>query len=168
VTVNLLGHPATVLELQVRNGELKGRVSGQPNFLLKGTPEAGTYESAFSKGTIQCNSETIVDVGYLFRPWNAIFLPLDSSTIQNFHSPSVLTNSCYFGDRNLALEEVIASINPLSSRVNSENDSIEITVLEKECLEPYGNHPDDYGCRRWSQPKPKVYVMDFCDYSPSR
>lgn len=142
----------TELALSVNSaGKLTGTVNGQPNFILLGTPESGSFQSAYDQGTIKCAPKTEVDYLLRFNPWGQFFSlnpKLSQGHIQNSVRFAQIRYGylCFIGD----IQSTARAIYENSGLIGTIKDAYTLNYTEQvtDCINGYG-HRDDWTCTKY-------------------
>jgi hypothetical protein len=132
---------------------LSGQVNGQPGFILKGTPKRGAFESAYSKGKIECEKPQNADYLVMFRPEQNYFT-VDQPLAAGLRTTRVDTSSlhhgliCFIGSAQ-AFAAAVQSRENYNSSVLSPS-AVEFTYDYRFCSKPTGTHEDDSGCDEYT------------------
>lgn len=165
---NTLKFQDTTLSLRIDNqGQLYGTVNLQPNFLISGTAELGSFESAFDSGTILCGKSVKVSHLY-FNKSNGYMVSTNPKVGPNNYWKTlsvfnlIQQNYCYVGQAAEVTQDLLDM--PHIEAVKSSLETVSILIKYQECTESVGSI-DDHECKKMVQ-KEKWVVMESCYYSP--
>jgi hypothetical protein len=133
-------------------------VNEQHQFIFKGDLSKGIYESAYERGTIQCDAGKQVPFIYQSRPGGVTEGP-----------GSVLAlGSCYAGDSLAAIEDLskLTNVSTRAMTVDAATGTITLSKIERQCVEGRGTNPDDYVCDKYGNVR-ATYKIENCDYDPT-
>ncbi len=152
----------TDLKLTVRNGKLDGFVNGQPNHILKGTPENGYFESAYHVGSVSCSKPVATAYMLQFKPWKQYYT-LDENLSVGHILSSVNTasfyhnNICFIGDANAAAE-AISSNASIKTKV-LDRYQVQLTFDYTSCVRGTGSY-DSFECDEYKTETVKKTILD--------
>lgn len=151
-----------------QSGKIFGSVNDQPNFILKGNSQNGSFESAYDKGTIVC--EKPQSVSHLYYNSGTGYVVSTDVNVGPSNGWKVLSSNALIDKKYCILGDVKAAADDLAkmphvSSVRAGLESIFMDVVYTECLESYGM-PGDGGCRPGKLVrKVKSVRVDSCSYS---
>lgn len=145
----------TTIELRVQaSGILGGSVNGQPNFIISGDVFDGTFESAFHKGRVKCDSMGELPFVFQFKPWKQYFTVdafVSQGHIQNSVSLSQIDHNliCFAGDAAQAFKFLSENLDVKARFID--DYEFEMSWTQKDCVRWIGNNPDNSQCVEYQQ-----------------
>ncbi len=160
---NVIDFGETDLKLTVRNGKLSGLVNGQTNFILRGTPESGSFESAYHVGSVSCSKSVTTSYMLQFKPWKQYYTLDKDLSDGHIHNSVTAINLymkhiCFIGDSDAAAA-AISSRRILTKVIDAYQ--IEVNFEYNRCVPGAGSGSyDDYECAEYEVLRVKSKVIN--------